>query len=378
MIDKSLKIGIDARPFEKKRTGLGRYVFELCKELDKELPNATFYLYSQFPVDLPCHSERWIARIETRTWAKCLKNQVWFKLLCGQFCKRDNLDVFWASATYCPTLNQSVRLVTTSYDLNNIIIPRTMPFFARLSSMIFYKQDVLKADAVISISQGTADRLQYHYKLVCHAIIRPALSGIFKPKTQEEIEHCLESYSIDSPYLLAIAIWEPRKNLEVLVKTFLKMKSDGLLSRYKLVLVGRFDARRQGKFSRLVYSNLQDMLPLGYIPDKDLPMLYSGADLFVFPSIYEGFGMPVLEAIACGTKVVASDIPELHEAGGEDAIYISPNENGIRQGILKALSDKTPQSKSVLSKATTWKEGAEVLARILASNIGSCKKAHSP
>jgi glycosyltransferase involved in cell wall biosynthesis len=90
--------------------------------------------------------------------------------------------------------------------------------------------------------------------------------------------------------------------------------------------------------ARLVNGSGPRIVWLGFIEDKDLVALYSGCDAFVYPSKYEGFGMPVLEARACGARVVTSDSPELREAGGNDAIYVPPTEDGVINGILAALS----------------------------------------
>jgi glycosyltransferase involved in cell wall biosynthesis len=103
------------------------------------------------------------------------------------------------------------------------------------------------------------------------------------------------------------------------------------------------------------------------VPDEELPFLYAGADAFVCPSTYEGFGIPVLEARACGVPVVASDIPELREAGGADAIYIEPTEEGIRTGILSALKRQQKPSTSFLYPS--WRQGAETLALALLGKL---------
>ena len=166
----------------------------------------------------------------------------------------------------------------------------------------------------------------------------------------------------DHPYILAVATWEPRKNLELLIKTFLDMKMQGLLGEHKLVLVGG----RGWKDQRLadIISGTDSVIPLGYLPENQLAPLYTGADVFVFPSVYEGFGMPILEARACGTRIVTSDVPELHEAGGNDAIYVQPSLDKIRQGILDALL-REKQVHSGDPKLPSWEVGASILATAL-------------
>ena len=101
----------------------------------------------------------------------------------------------------------------------------------------------------------------------------------------------------------------------------------------------------------------------GYVDDGELPLLYAGADLFVFPSRYEGFGIPVLEARACGTRVVASDQPEIREAGGEGAVYVAPTVEGLTEGILRALKSPPPPA----ATPARWGDSARTLALLLRS-----------
>ncbi|MDB9430013.1 glycosyltransferase family 1 protein [Microcystis aeruginosa CS-555/01A07] len=189
------------------------------------------------------------------------------------------------------------------------------------------------------------------------------LEDIFKPLPINEVKSELKKHQIISPYLLNVATWEPRKNVELLVKTFVNIKKDGLIPEHKLVLVGKKGWKYEGIEALITNEGNNDIIVLGYVPDEQLPALYSGADLFVFPSIHEGFGIPVLEARACGTKVVTTDIPELREAGGSDVIYIQPTELGIRQGILTGLSQSFVNQNH--QNIPTWKEGAKTLAKII-------------
>lgn len=357
-----MKIGIDGRALQGSRTGVGRYVYELCRELDRALPSAQFVVYSSVPLEMPVLSERWILRLDQSPLAKYIKPVLWLKYRCGLLCKKDNLDVFWGAATFLPRLPRTVRTVITVYDLNFKIVPKTMSITHRWAFRLFFKKDVARADFVTAISKGSSERLLSLFGRAVDAIVYPAIDASFSPQSETLVQEVLLRYALSRPYLLAVATWEPRKNLDLLIHTFLDMKEQGLLSEHKLVLVGGRGWRDQRLAALL--SETDSVIPLGYVPDEQLAPLYSGADIFIFPSIYEGFGMPVLEARACGTRVVTSDIPELREAGGEDAIYVAPTAEGIRQGILVGLSQG--KLSGIIKRCfPSWEIGARDLAAAL-------------
>jgi glycosyltransferase involved in cell wall biosynthesis len=209
------------------------------------------------------------------------------------------------------------------------------------ATRLFFRLSVANANALVTNSEGTARRLEeyFGYKMAASSA---AGSFLFHSKTEDEIQQILADYKVTKPYLLAVANWEPRKGLDLLIKAFLNMKAEGLVGDYKLVPVGE----RGWKYTAiadLVRRNSDAILSLGFVNDVALAGLYRGAEAFVFPSKYEGFGMPVLEARACGAAVITSDLPELREAGGEGGIYIEPTEEGIRNGILTAPKRRPAQ-----------------------------------
>lgn len=178
-------------------------------------------------------------------------------------------------------------------------------------------------------------------------------------------------YGVDKPYILAVGTREPRKNLALLIKTFLLMKTEGLLSRHTLVAVGQKGWRNQQLEQLLRASVGTEVKSLGHVPSPDLPALYTGCDVFVFPSIYEGFGIPVSEARACGARVVATDIPETREAGDDATIYVSPTAAGIRDGIVSALAQA---SIAPYRAARDWQSSARILADLLTGTAASSLK----
>ena len=369
-----MRIGIDGRTWEGTRTGVGRYTFELARELDAALPEAEFIVYSQQPVTLPIvTSPRWTLRVERRGWARWLKGTLWLKLCVGSLIREDKLDVFWAGSTLLPRLPRGVRSLSTVYDLNHKIVPQSMATSVLWAHRLFFDRDVCAADMVLAISKGTASRVESRLGRRGVGVIYPAASSLFRPPTPSAIQETLRVHGLSQPYLLAVGTLEPRKNLELLIQVFLTMRQVGQLPGYCLVRAGGAGSK-DTRLRELIAGNADAVRALGYVADHDLPSLYAGAAAFVFPSVYEGYGMPALEARLCGAKVLAADVAEIREACGEDGVFVTPDANGLRDGILEVLAQSDV---SVVTDPPSWEMGAAKMAeqfRTLCRNGSS----HSP
>lgn len=355
------RIGIDGRRLGARPKGIGRYIWELCNGLDKVLPRAQFVLYAHRSLDLPLISERWSVRVDESPFRR-LPSNLWLVLRAGRLAQRDGVDCFWSGSGLLPLVGLHARTVLTIHDLVHRVAPETMETRALWSARLFFRLSVASADALVSNSKGTAKRLEEYCGHKVTAVVRPGLSMLFEPKAECEVQRILNHYALARPYLLAVATWEPRKGLELLIRVFLKMKAGGLIRDHKLVLVGE-RGWKDTAISDLVRRNGDSVLGLGFVNDAALAGLYSGAAACVFPSKYEGFGMPVLEARACGAAVVTSDLPELKEAGGEGGLYVEPTEQGIREGILMALKRNPPRGLDW--RDWSWSRSAAILARVL-------------
>jgi glycosyltransferase involved in cell wall biosynthesis len=290
---------------------------------------------------------------------------LWLKTLGSLKIRRDNLDFFWGTNLFLPWLEKNVKTVLTVHDLCPLLYPADYKWLHRLANLLFVKKDIAGAHQIVTVSRSTAERL--HNQLDRRSVVAPpALRPHFRRPEPQIIYNCLARYRIVPPYLLSVATWEPRKNHMTLFKAFRSLKRQGHLSDFKLVLCGKLN-----DFSRQVLDSInmdQDVtiLNLGYVPDKDLPMLYAGARLFVFPSKYEGFGMPVLEARACGTRVVTTELPELREAGGDKTIYTLPDTQSLAAGILQGLALPVPPAEG--AGLPDWDESAKKMAAIFSNS----------
>lgn len=366
-----MRVGLDGRALQGRRTGVGRYVFEICRELDTLVPDAEFFVYAPEPVELPVSSGRWHCRLEQRGWARDLKPIAWLKLRAGALCRQDRLDVFWGSATLFPALSAGVRRLTTVYDLAFRVAPETMGTTHLIAHRLFFRRDVRRAHQRMAISHGTAARLQSWLGGPPAAVVPPAVSAAFRPGDPAAVSRTLVSLGIRTPYFLAVATWEPRKNLELLIRVFRSLRSEGELLDYRLVLAGgagwkdeRLRALLRDGSRPEAPARSETVMPLGFVTDQQLAHLYTGCRAFVFPSRYEGFGIPLLEARACGAAIVASDLPELREAGGDAGLYVSPTPEGLRDGLRRVISRPaaTPLLPDLLP---SWRGSAAMLARFL-------------
>lgn len=366
----TFKIGIDGRPLQGNPTGVGRYVKELAIELNAVFPNSIFFVYSNLDIELPVNSPNWIKRIDDRFYAKSLKPVLWLKYFCGDLCQKDNLDLFWGTATFLPRLDRKTKIINTIHDLNHIIAPKSLTFSHYLANLIFFEKDLKRADIILTNSYGTANKLKKHFNVSSTITIYPSLSRSFINIHPDQIEPTLRSFGITRPYFLSVATSEPRKNLDLLVKGFLDLKKKGDFKDHLLILVGKSGWKNK-ILQNLINENKNDIKPLGYVTDEVLANLYQGADAFIFPSVYEGFGIPILEAKACGTPIIATDIPEIREAGGESVVYIEPTYDGIQEGIRKLSALKLQlKTKEMKDRLPDPKLQIEVLTSKILSLLG--------
>jgi glycosyltransferase involved in cell wall biosynthesis len=226
------------------------------------------------------------------------------------------------------------------------------------------------SSAVIAVSESTKKDIENHYDLSdrpVHVVYQGYRDDVFVPASPGRVKEIKAKYRLDS-YILSVGETRPYKNIRRLIRAFAGVPIPGL----KLALAG--------KINRLDRSLLELPGELGisgkvtfldYVPDEELAALYSGAVAFIFPSLYEGFGIPPLEAMACGCPVIASKVASLPEVCGEAAVYVDPCDNdSIAGGIFKTANDKqlqdTLRQKGLERvKSFSYREAAEKLVKIL-------------
>ncbi|MFC1511043.1 glycosyltransferase family 4 protein [Candidatus Margulisiibacteriota bacterium] len=337
-----MRIGIDISLATKDKAGIGSYADNLAGAL-AELDKANqYFLYS--------HS------------ASHLNRHLWFQSLLPLSLQKDEIDVFHGTNFMSPFLS-SVSSVITIHDLSFLLYPESQPLIRRLYRKLL-PLSVKGARKIIVPSQIVKDEVIKYYGVAGSkiAVTPEGVSSEFKVVgDKDKLSSVRQRYGLPEKFILYVGTLEPRKNVAKLIEAFrmLKDKEPGI----KLVIVGK----KGWLFQKMAE---QDVIFTGYVPAKDLPAVYNLAEVFVFPSLYEGFGLPVLEAMACGVPVVTSNVSSLPEVAGEAALLANPNSaEAIAEQVLKLLKDPSLRESMInkglaRAKLFTWEKCARETLKV--------------
>lgn len=285
--------------------------------------------------------------------------------------RNDKIDIFWGTRHLLPPgFPRRIKKVLTVHDLVWHIRPATMSGYNRITMKLLADRSIKAADHIIAVSQSTASSVMEIFKVPAEkiSVIYHGADQYTALNKDESAEYISDKYGTDRNYILTVGTVEPRKNLSTLLRTFNKLRDEG----FQLLIAGADGWKTSPVYREYEKSGFTDreVRFLGYVPDSDMNRLYSGAGLFVFPSIYEGFGIPPLEAMASGTPVIVSDSSSLPEVAGDAGILISPYDvEGWRAAILRVMSDKALQNEMIIhglkqSIKFSWDESARQTLKV--------------
>lgn len=346
-----MRIGFDAKRLFNNFTGLGNYSRFVVQALLEFETNESLVLYSPSTAKRDHPDIKPIAtapQVEVVTppdiyrWTKT--TSLWRSFGIGREQSAKGLDVFHGLSQELPTgLPARVRKVVTVHDL---IFLRFPALYSRIDARI-YTHKVMKAcrdaDVVIAISQQTAQDIM-SFLGIPESKIKVVYQGAHPqfrlPLRQDAIDAVRKRYGLPSAYMLTVGTIEPRKNMLAAVRALAQLP-DAL--RIPLVIVGRETAYKHTVVSEATKLNVASFLYfLHGVSFGDLPALYQGASLFVYPSLFEGFGIPIVEALESRIPVVTSTGSCFSEAGGPAALYADPNDaNAVARQLISVLSNET-------------------------------------
>jgi glycosyltransferase involved in cell wall biosynthesis len=391
-------IGIDIRMLARgTRTGVEEYTLNLLSYLIPLNKNVRYRLfYNGFrKINLDCLNYPWLKEENVKLVSYKIPNQLLnlsSRLL--NYPKLDKLlggvDVFFSPHIFLSAISRKCPNVITFHDLS---FEQYSEFYSAGKNYWHFsmspKNQAKRANKIIAVSQSTKDDLIKLYNIepnkikVVYSGINPVFSIQYSVFSIPEIR---KKYDLPEKYILYLGTLEPRKNIIGLIKAFEKLKTsfkfqspiiaEDKVSSFKLVIAGSKGWLYENIFKTADKSSVKnDIIFTGFIDDKDKPILYGLADLFVYPSFYEGFGFPPLEAMACQTPVITSNFSSIPEAVGDAAIMVNPyNLDELATAMKLVLLDKNLQNLMIEKglkqvKKFSWQKCAEETLKVLTSTV---------
>ncbi|RJP24576.1 MAG: glycosyltransferase family 1 protein [Candidatus Abyssobacteria bacterium SURF_5] len=350
-----MRIAIDASSAAiEQKTGVAKYITRLIENLEALDDDNEYVVYYRL--------SRWKRRAN---FYRPRKRTTKVKFFQEPFFRGRGIDVFHGLDARLPEI-RGPKLIVTIHDLFSLVSDEFADERFRKKKIARYRDIAERADGIICVSESTRqDFIRFFPEAEPKThVVYHGVDEQFFPRTEEEIERIKKKYGIRADYLLHVGEISKRKNLLRMFKAF-RSARERLGEDLQFVAAGKLSHGHEDVIRYLNENGCSDQILLtGYVPDEDLPALYSGAKLLLFTTLYEGFGLPILEALACGTPVVTSDVSSMNEIGGADTVRANPRSEGaIAEKIVDVLSRpyevRQESGNSVLLMQTAdWRETA--------------------
>lgn len=354
---------LDARVIRFAKTGDRTYWLGLLEALPRVAPDCRFTCLLDGPPDpglVPSYDNLDVVVEPTPT------GRLWTQIALPRVAKRLGVDL--VHLQYTAPLNLPCRFVTTIHDCSFELFPETFTLRDRLWLRRFVPWSARRAGAVVGVSETTRQDLLRLYRLPPDRVFAApnGISKLFQPASPSAAAAIRERYGLPETYLLSVGVLQPRKNLVGLLEAYAAaVREHGVAA--PLVVVGKKGWLYQSLFERVASLGLADRVKFtGYVPDEDLPGLYTGATLSLYPSLYEGFGLPPLESMACGTPCLVSTTAALVEVTGPGWPQFPPDDAaGWAQAMADLLADPAELARlstegQARAAAYTWERSAAV------------------
>lgn len=320
-----------------RRAGIYQYIAQVLRHLPREEDGPVYTVYTRHQSNFL--QQPGITAVSTSLpTEKRLYRIAWEQLIWPWQVRQHQIDLLHSMAFVTPFISNCPSVVTV-YDLSFLQFPENFPTAQRLYLISQTRRSVRSARRIIAISESSRKDVHRIFDIPLNRIdvVRPGVDVIYRQIPEEEKIAFRAAKGINGRFVLHVGTLQPRKNIPLLIDAFAQLAQPGL----HLVLVGGKGWLFDTIFARVQAHHLTDRVHFtGYVPDAELPLWYNAADLFVLPSQYEGFGMPLVEAMACGTPVIAADNSSLPEAVGNAGLLFTPdNRAELTDRMANVLND---------------------------------------
>lgn len=351
-----------------RQAGIHQYITQTLRHLSWEEEGPDYILYTQYGRELSQANPGLTAVSSRWPTERRLVRIAWEQLAWPVSAARRKIDLLHSMAFVTPWVSPCPAIVTV-YDLSFVRFPDRFPAMQRLYLGTQTARSCRQAKRVITISESSRQDVHRLYRVPLGRIdvVYPGVDEVYQPLPDSEVEAFRQREGLTNRFVLHVGTLQPRKNIPMLLDAFARIPDPAL----QLVLVGGKGWLYDEIFQRVEALGLGSRVRFtGYVPEQDLPLWYNAADLFAFPSLYEGFGMPVVEAMACGTPVIAARTSSIPEAAGDAAALFDPrnvDELADRMATVlnhPGISDKMRRLGLRQSQEFSWKRAGRETAAV--------------
>lgn len=343
-----MKIGFDAKRAFQNSRGLGNYSRNLITGLLDFMPENEYYLFGLNPIEGDCFN--WSKNISKQAhivepkYKSKLYQPLWRSKLIYNDIINHNLDIYHGLSHEIPIkLNTSTKYIVTVHDLLFLRFKESFKWIDRQIYLSKIKRSCKSADLIIAVSEQTKHDLINFLDVPESKIVLnyQSCSSLFYYKIDDEIKQKLKAkYSLPNEFLLFVGALVPHKNIERIIEAHALVPEN---IRIPLVIIGKENNYKKTLLEKIKeHSKIDQVIFINYVDTADLPAIYQLAKILVWPSLFEGFGIPIIEALFSKLPVITSNVGCFPEVGGDGTIYVDPNNSEeISKAIVRVLSDDT-------------------------------------
>lgn len=366
-----MKVVIDLTSLADNFSGIERYALNIAKEILMVDRKNNYVLIFKNNI----HSNFKVFEKFANITFKVIegKNKLFFnQITLPYFLKKIKADKYLFLAFPSPIMFRSKGIINTIHDLTCFDYPKTM----KLNSRIYFKHSINNAikvsERIITVSQFSKKRIEEKYSYDKIDIVYNGISEVFiNYNYQKDSCDISKKYNLPKNYIMCLCTLEPRKNIGLLIDAYIELRRERLITD-KLVLVGRRGWKIDCIMEKLEDEYVKDIVITGFVDDDDLPVIYSKARFFIFPSLYEGFGIPIIEAMYMNVPVIASNTSAIPEVISTNKLLFKNNDKSELKNKICYLSNMSKEEIKCItsigrekSKEFVWRNEAEKIVNML-------------
>ena len=369
MLEK-LRVGVDACPLVSHRTGVGNYIHDILLPACEANPAVTWVLYSNTDIHFPDRPN-----VVQRSNAGNARGVFWQNFHLPKLLKRDGITVYWGANGFIPLRDLGkTRAVVTIHDLVHRFQPATSEKLVRWSRRVCQPSSAKKADVVTCNSDATAADVATVYGVESWATMRPMIGGAFAPPSASKVAEMAAKYSLPEHYILVVGTLEPRKNIPLFLDAVAHCRAAGIDLPMVVHAGGSGWLAAETEASITAAEAAGWLRRLGFVPTVDLPALYNACTVFCMPSSYEGYGMPIAEALNCGAAVMHGNHLSMVEASGGFGYAFAPTIPGMANALKLFALGKMPLRRREQPILPQTEPSSDVLfAAIMEAALSECR-----